>query len=88
MLASPIRNSLRVVQDEVHEGFKGILAQLTKVEGRGGTLGDLISPTQAGIDTHFSISMPESALRSSIGIVAGTFFSSSFKSTSKHRLTF
>jgi hypothetical protein len=82
LLASPIRNSLRVVQDEVHEGFKGILAQLTKVEGRGGTLGELISPAQAGVDTHFSISMPESALQSRIGIIAGTCFLSYFKSSS------
>jgi hypothetical protein len=73
LLASPIRNSLRVVQDEVHEGFKGILAQLTKVEGRGDILCDLMSPRQAGLDNHFSISMPESALQSRIGIPNGMF---------------
>jgi len=73
LLASPIRNSLRVVQDELHVGFKGIFAHLSSAAGSGNTLGNLMSHEKGGADSHFSISMPESALDSRLGIVGGIY---------------
>jgi len=79
LLASPIRNSLRVVQDEVHAGFQGLWAHLAKTGSsnqsnvQSESFCSFISPTQCGTDTHLSISIPASALDSHIGILGGMF---------------
>ena len=95
LLGSPIRESLRVVQNELHAGFEGVWAQLAKFEpsndlqNRGESLRSLMSPSEDGKDTHLTISVPASTLDSPLGMLGGklVFNTSPFNSLDLYDIT-